>query len=181
MRTESGRLTAGEKRSSNKTDDAIPVKACPECTMVYERIYTECPYCGFKPEPALRSSPEQVDGDLMELSPEILAQMRGNIDEVDMDPEEYRLQLIQKRMPEIGQLAAMKRHRLRKEAQYELRDRMKLWGGYQEAQGRTTREAQKLFFFRFGIDIMSAQALGDKDAKALLEKIEGELKCPSNQ
>jgi len=170
-------LDRREKKSRGTPDDVIPVKACPECTMVYERVYTECPYCGFKPIPQERSSPEQVDGDLMELSPEVLAQMRGAVAEVDMEPEEYRLHLIKKRVPEVGQLAGMKRHRLRKEAQHELRDTMKLWGGHAEAEGRSTREAQKLFFFRFGVDIMSAQALSDKDAKVLLEKIEKDMKC----
>lgn len=169
-------LDRKEKKSKSKPDDVIPVKACPECTMVYERTHIECPFCGYKPVPAERSSPAQVDGDLMELSPEVLAQMRGTLAEVDMDPEEYRLQLIQKRVPQIGQLAAMKRHRVRKETQHELRDIMKLWGGHIEAEGKSTREAQKLFWFKFGIDVMSAQALSDKDATALKEKIEGDLR-----
>ena len=56
-------LDQREKRASNKPDDVIPVRACPECTMVYEKTHIACPYCGFKPVPAERSSPEQVDGD----------------------------------------------------------------------------------------------------------------------
>lgn len=168
-------LDRRDKRASKKVDDAIPVRACPECTMVYERTHVECPFCGFKPIPAERSAPEQVDGDLCELPPEVLAQMRGAVAEVDMDPEEYRLTLTQKHMPQIGQLAAMKRHRLRKEAQHELRETMKLWGGKIEATGKSTREAQKLFWFKYGIDVMSAMALGDKEAIQLKERIEDDL------
>ena len=87
-------LDRREKRKSNKIDDGvIPVKSCPSCTSVYERIYSSCPFCGYKPIPATRSGPEFVDGDLLELDPAVLAEMRGEVERVDMSPEAYRAEL----------------------------------------------------------------------------------------
>lgn len=168
-------LARREKRSSNNNDDAIPVKACPQCTGVYERVYAECPFCGFKPKPMARSGPEQVDGDLMELSPEALAEMRGEVDKIDMDPDAHRAECALKRMPQIGQLASVKRHVERQEAQAALRSSIAWWGGYQRAQGREDSESYRRFYFKFGIDVLSAQALGTKDALTLAERINTHL------
>jgi len=168
-------LSRRDKRNSSSPDDAIPVKACPQCTGVYERVYAECPFCGFKPLPMARSGPEQVDGDLMELSPEALAEMRGEVDRVDMDPDAHRAECAAKRMPQIGQLASVKRHVERQEAQTALRASIAWWGGYQRAQGREDSESYRRFYFKFGTDVLSAQSLGTKEALALAERINTHL------
>ncbi len=168
-------LARREKRSSSTPDDAIPVKACPQCTGVYERVYAECPFCGFKPLPMARSGPEMVDGDLMELSPEALAEMRGEVDRVDMDPDAHRAECALKRMPQIGQMASVKRHVERQEAQEALRHSIAWWGGYQRAQDRPDSESYRRFYFKFGTDVLSAQSLGTKDALALAERVNTHL------
>ena len=80
-------LDRRERRSSGPSD-AIPLRACANenadgmgtpCASVYPRYLKTCPYCGFYPEPAERSAPEFVDGDLHELTPETLAAMRGKV------------------------------------------------------------------------------------------------------
>ena len=119
-------LDRREKRSRQTPSDVIPVKACPQCTGVYERIYAECPYCGFKPVPAQRSGPEFVDGSLCELDAATLVAMRGAVAEVDKDADQYRAELMAKRVPQIGQLAHVKRHVERQEAQKELRGNLAL-------------------------------------------------------
>jgi len=73
-------LDARERRPKLKDpDDEIPLRYCPSCTQPYERILVACPYCGHHPVPVGRDKPEYVDGDLAEMSPELLAEMRGEI------------------------------------------------------------------------------------------------------
>jgi superfamily II DNA or RNA helicase len=160
-------LDRREKRSSRPADDVIPVKACPQCTGVYERVYPSCPFCGFKPVPVIRSGPEFVDGDLVELDAETLARMRGEVEKVDATLEDARMEAIAKRMPQIGQLAHVKRHAKRQGAQQTLREALALWGGYQRAAGRSDSEGWRRFYFKFGVDVLSAQALGESEAATL--------------
>ena len=164
-------LDRREARSKKNDPDAIPVKACPECTAIYERIYKACPYCGFEPIPSIRSAPEHVDGDLHELDPETLKRMRGEIEEATMTAEEKRLELAMKHVPYAGQLGGVNKHKERLIALNELRDQMAWWGGYHTAKGRPDSEIQRRFYFKFGIDVLSAQALRTKEAIDLRDRV----------
>lgn len=163
-------LDRREKRSNN-TDNKIPIRGCPECTRAYLRILRSCPHCGFTPIPALRSKPEFVDGDLLELNPETIARMRGEITHVDKPVEIYRAELQNKHTPYIGQLAHVKRHLKRQEVQAALRFSLAWWGGYQRHRGRHDSESYRRFYFMFGIDALSAQSLKTAEAVELTEKI----------
>ncbi len=162
----------GKKKSE---DDAIPVKACPECMSVYERVYKRCPFCGYESLPMARSAPEFVDGDLEEIDPLILAEMRGEVAKLDMDKEAYRLELFQKRVPQIGQMALVKKHVEKQAAQTHLREKIALWAGYQRYFGRPDSESYRRFYFAFGVDVLSAQALGTGQAYELAAKIDQNL------
>lgn len=154
-------LNRREAGSSSKRDpDAIPVRACynPECMAVYEAIYKQCPYCGTVHIPQSRSGPEFVDGDLTELDPFVLQQMRGEITKIDQD--------ILSDNTLIGNSIA-KNHRLRKEAQSYLRESIMWWAGKQESLGRDLSEIYRRFYFKFGVDIMTAQTLGRREAAEL--------------
>lgn len=164
-------LDRRERRGSTPPSDMIPVKACPSCTAVFERIYKSCPFCGFVAEPAGRSSPEQVDGDLIELNADVLARMRGDIERVDMDANLYRADLVARRVPHIGQLANVKRHVKNQESQETLREFMAIWGGYERADGKCDSEIHRTFYFTFGVDMMTAQTLKSRDAVELNERI----------
>ncbi len=147
-------LNRREKRGRQLQTDAIPLRTClsPECLQPYERHLIACPYCGTAPTPAGRSAPELVDGDLVELDADTLASLRSAIARVDAAPR-----FPMGAAPEV--IGSIKRsHRERQEAQAELREVMSLWGGYQKHIGRSDREAWKLFFLRFGVDVRSAQA-----------------------
>ena len=159
-------------RRSNGVSDAIPTKTCPECTAVYERIHVVCPYCGYVNVPDARATPEQVDGDLYELDPATLAKMRGDIEHVDASPEAYRAYLQAKGCPAIGVVSNIKAHKRQYDSQQRLRQTLALWGALQRQMGRSDQESYRRFYFRFGIDILSAQALGDKDATDLKNLIE---------
>lgn len=163
-------LDRRERRSRSAPTDVIPTRACPQCTGVYERIYSACPYCGHAPQPATRSDPVHVDGDLFELDEATLKRMRGEINTIDAAPRYPR-----DAAPEVMG-GIKKRHEARQRAQAELRDAMALWSGWQTHEGRPLAEQYRRFFFRYGIDQATAQTLGAPEAEALLERISDDLK-----
>lgn len=164
-------LDRREKRRSSAPTDVMPVKACPKCTGVFERIHKVCPFCGHYAEPVERSGPEFVDGDLCELDAATLATMREAVEAVDREPEAVRAAAAAKRMPVIGQLAHVKRHMVRKEAQAELRAEIALWAGVQRSKGREDSESYRRFYHTFGVDVLGAQALGTVEAAALADQL----------
>lgn len=171
-------LDRRERRSSGKSD-AQTIRAClnPECGAVYERFRDACPYCGTPvPPPAERSRPEFVDGDLFELDPAMLEQMRGAVARVDMTPEAYREQLCRQGVPQIGIMANVKRHIERQETIGTLREAMAVWAGYERAAGLSDREIFRKFYIEHGHDWMTAQTLKRDDALGLSERVMGSIK-----
>jgi DNA repair protein RadD len=168
-------LSRRDKRAANE-ETPEPVRSCPNCTGVYKRYLPACPYCGFKPIPTQRNAPEFVDGDLCELDAATLAAMRDNVAAVDMPKEDYRLSLVSKGVPLVGQLANVKRHTARQEAQKILRESIAWWGGFQRALGRLDSESYKRFYFLFDTDVLTAQILKPNEALKLEEKINLKLR-----
>jgi len=166
-------LDPREKRST-RVREVTTVKTCPTCLAVYGRVNLQCPYCGNKPEPVRRSSIEQVEGDLIELDPAVLAQMRHALQQVDKAPEELRMELQRKGVPLAGVMANVKRQRERQATQKQLRDMIALWGGYRTAEGKSISEAQRYFYIKFGVDVLTAQTLGAVEAQELLEKVKND-------
>lgn len=166
-----------ERTGKNKPVDDIPTTTClnPECVSVYERTYKACPYCGHVNVPAFRSGPEYVDGDLTELDAATLAEMRGEINKVNMSVDEAREYMLANWVPKIAITPGIKRHIARQEMQAALRESIAWWGGYQRAAGRDDSESYKRFYWKFGIDVLSAQALNTKDAQTLALKINDDL------
>ena len=165
-------LDRRDRRAKSGPTDAIPVRTCinTACLSVYERVLGACPYCGTAPPPpASRGAPEQVDGDLFELDVLVLAQMRGEIARIDR--------------PAIAPHGASgpirgaieRSHWERQQAQKLLREALALWGGWQLHQGRDLAEAQRRFFFRYGVDVGTAATLSATEANALHAQVTGEL------
>ena len=121
--------------------------------------------------PAARSGPEFVDGDLNELDAATLAAMRGQVVNVNMTGPEYLAASGACHLPQIAAMSAAKQFRLKQEAQKELHLAIALWGGAQRALGRPDSESYRRFYFMFGIDVLSAQALGRADAENLTGRI----------
>lgn len=165
-------LAGGSDSSKGKDPDAIPLRHCvnPLCPGgVYERYHVECPHCGTKADPTQRSKPEQVDGDLVELDPAVIQQMLGEVARVDGDvkiPHGVALPV---------SLAIRKNHYNRQQAQHGLRHAMSIWGGWWSSKGFSDRQIAKRFFLVYGIDTLSAQALGSPDAAALTARITADL------
>ena len=169
-------LDAGCNRRASRDDQEIALRECPQCTQPYLRVNKACPYCGFKPVPQARSSPEQVDGDLVEMDAEALSALRNRISVVDEGIESYRQRLIDRGAPGIGVAGHTNRHRRWQESQSELRDAIALWGGYQRSQGNDDSESYRRFYLKFGVDVLSAQSLKEKEADALADTVRAELR-----
>lgn len=165
-------LDRREKGSKAKRDpDAVPMKACIECTAMYEAIYSACPFCGHVHVPASRSGPEFVDGDLTELDPSTLAKMRGEVARIDSPANTAANKLLKAGGSHGAAAGIFNNHVERQEAQTVLREAIALWAGHQRALKRPDSESYRRFYFAFGIDVMTAQALGKAAAKSLSVKI----------
>lgn len=172
-------LDRREKAARKERDpDLIPTATCQSCTAVFEATHDSCPFCGHVNVPVGRSKPEQVDGNLLELDPSVLAQMRGEIERIDEDPGMLRRRMEAAGAPGVAVGGAVKNHRRRQEAQSKLRETIAIWAGHQRAANRSDSESYKRFFWRYGVDVMGAQALGTREAEELATKIaEDLLKC----
>jgi len=152
------------ERRSRAASDLPPLRVCLSCTGAYDRVLAACPYCGEAWVPAERSTPAQVDGDLAELSPEALQRLRGDVDRPLVVPYGAA--------PEVVG-AVRKRHREAQEAQQALRAAMAEWAGrYSTATDAATVSAlQRRFYLTYGLDVLSAQALGRREADELRERL----------
>lgn len=172
--------------------DAIPSTECQNvkgfmdgagvwkepCGQPYERFHTECPHCGFKNPPkdgGGRSDPESVDGDLFELSDEVLALMRGEVSKADMPPDEYARYLADTGLRQVYLAKNVRAHAEAQEARSRLRELMAQFGGIHHAGGRTDREIQKLFFLTFGVDVLTAMAMSRADAEKLAARVDAHV------
>lgn len=163
-----------EKRSSGPSD-AVPQRVCLNpnahglgivCMSTYSRLLKCCPFCGFYPEPAARTGPEFVDGDLFELTAETLAAMRGKVADIDGAPR------VPMHLDGLAAAGYQKNHYNRQVAQHALREQIALWAGWKTHQGLDQSQSFRAFWHTFGIDVMSAQALGKPEAEALTAKIQ---------
>jgi len=159
-------LWQDETRKANGNPDAVPVRVCPECLLTYEAVVFACPYCGAAHVPAGRSSPDQVDGVLSEMSLELLATLRAGA---------AKIQAAEPAIPcgasEIVAAGIRARHRRNQAAQASLSDAMQRWGGMRLAAGDDDTAMQARFLYRFGTDVMSAQGLSERAALELRDEI----------
>jgi superfamily II DNA or RNA helicase len=159
-------LWQDQTRKTAGNPDAVPVRVCPECLLTYEAVVFKCPYCGAVHVPAGRSSPDQVDGVLSEMSLELLATLRAGAD---------KIQAAEPAIPygasAIVAAGIKARHRRNQAAQASLSDAMQRWGGMRLAAGDSDAAMQARFLFRFQVDVMSAQGLAERAALELRDAI----------
>lgn len=168
-------LDRRDKRASTAATDVIPLRVCasPTCLRPYERFYKACPFCGHEPPVAGRSSPAQVEGDLAELDPAVLAALRGAVDAVDQSVSDMAAAMRDARAQPMWITKQAKYHVDRQAGQAMLRGAMARWDAVPLPPGCGTSEADRLFYLRFGgIDRLSAMALGPNDAWALAERVD---------
>lgn len=161
------RIWSLDGRSARSLNDGVlPVRGCLNCSQIYEAYYKACPYCGHVPVRPDRSAPEFVDGHLEELDDAALAALRQAVHFTD-------------RPLPIGDdpITGAKRKLLQEKqrSQAELRFAMTMWGGWRTGLGEDLSNAQARFFHQFGMDILTAQALGAREAQELRARIAKEM------
>jgi len=161
---------SGTEKGSRRVSDTVLQKICTECTQPYEAYHLACPSCGAVPEVFERATPKQVDGDLVSLDVEALDALFSGYAAANQTSEEYALGQVARNVPPIGRSNDLKAHRARLERRKVLRELVGWWMGAQP-EDRDTREKQKRFFLRFGVDVMTAYTLNAKDTDALCELI----------
>lgn len=171
-------------RKSKGADDAEKTTNClnPLCLAVYPRAKPACPYCGSKREQGGGGgarSIKTVDGDLLELDPETLAAMRGEVANALPDLETYRNRLSAQGLPHTHVLGQAKHHFARLQAAANLRDAMAWWAGEKRAAGQQDAEVYRRFYLTFGVDMLSAQTLDRAGMEALAARIDEKLTAPS--
>ncbi len=150
----------------DKPEIEIPIRQCMnfECLAIFEGFTKTCPYCGWKPERNAdrkhATHPEQVEGNLVEYSEELINQLQGEADKLLQEPF-YGMSVF-----------AQQNTRKRKDAQLNLRDKISKWAGYyKDIHGSTDEEIYLRFYHTYGIDILTAQTLRPKAANELNERI----------
>ena len=157
------------ERRSKGASDAESLRVCTKCFKPFKRVMTACPHCGAEiPPPAGRAGPEQVDGDLALLSPEVLAALRADLPESEAG---YRERLMATGLPEVPLRANMKRHRERLDALAALRLEMAVWSGRLHADGMSDREIHKAWWLAWGGTVYDALSLSRVDAIALTARV----------
>lgn len=164
-------LDRREKKRSATADDAIPLRVCVQCFEPYEAINRLCPNCGHYPEPATRAAPEMVDGDLAEMTPDVLAALRGQVAYADRSVDQERQRLAATGLHHVGVLSGAKHHAETLEARAALREVMAAWGGKWHARGNSDEQIQRRFWHVFGVDVLTAQTLKRAESQALYERI----------
>jgi DNA repair protein RadD len=165
-------LARAERKARNAPSDAIPLRTClnPECFQPSPRTLIVCPHCGTPaPAPAGRALPENVDGDLVLLDPAAMAALIGEVARVDGPPPN-----VSGSKPPVAR-GILRNHDDRQKAQNRLRERMAVWGGWRIHVHGDQRQAQREFFHKFGIDVMTAQTLGVREAVSLYERVHCDL------
>lgn len=159
------------ERRTGKSEPST-VRVCTACAAVYERFRDACPDCGEPvPKPAQRSGPEFVDGDLYELDPDVLAQMRNEVVGARETPEAMRDRLTAQHVPVPGVMANVKRQKERLDALVRLDLKLAEWAGYRRAEGLSDSEIFRKFYLTYGVSWLEAQALKAADADKLRERI----------
>lgn len=159
----------GKDKSSRGESDTIPQVVCTNCTQVYPAYLKPCPYCGASKEPAGRSSPGQVDGDLRELDVDAMAALFEKMERAEMKREQFEVDLVTRNVPPIGRPRQLRAHEHAKYRRNVLRNLIGWWVGMQD--GRDLGEIHRRFYFRFGVDIATAHTLDATGTDQLIQTI----------
>ena len=151
-----------------------PFRTCEFCSAVYERFLDVCPECHQPPTRAKRNDPDLVDGDLTELTPEILYTLGARVrreNNLYLDIERWRQRGVKKVW--MGPKIRAKK-RLINTRRVLLRA-MQQWAGLEKQNGLSRKQRYKKFYVDFGVDVMTSQVLDEKETLRLLAAVNQEI------
>ena len=165
-------LDRREKRAKKEPDpEDVELTVCKGCSRPYEKVYSICPHCGCEPVvvTAVRSI-EQVDGDLMLLDRDKLAELRAATELPS--PADVAQRTADVAGKNAGAANAMRQIE-RIQTQQKLTETINRWAGIQRAKGRDDQQRYRRFFLTTGVEVLSALAQPRAAMENLTVKIEG--------
>ncbi len=145
------------------------------CNLPFDRILTECPYCGEKDAPRKpgdgggRPSPREVDGDLMLLDPETIRQMEANTHLEEPNSVAARVGAVAGRgAAEQAALRQIERINM----QRQLSEVIALWAGALRRNGWTDRTIHKQFYLDHDMTITDALAQPRAEMERTMEEVQ---------
>lgn len=167
-------LDRRKKRSIEEQNNILSLTNCLTCFEVYRAELLSCPHCGaVKPvgmgRPA--AAPVQIDDDLVELTPQTLAQLRGEIAQARKDSTEAMMDKFGTHAQGVIPMKWRKDHRQRKVALGTLDESISLWAGLMKSYGFDDEAIHSAFHKAYGMNILYARTLKKADAEKLTEKI----------
>lgn len=151
----------------------VPIKVCgnEECMQPFEGYQKECPFCGWEPEVGTkeRSRPEAVEGDLTLYTPQLLAQLRGEIERI-AGPVEMPYGL-----NDVARVGAQRTWEARQYAQNELASAIDEWAGhYHHGRGESLSTVYRRFWHTFGMDTLTALTQPGPKQREMAERVKHE-------
>lgn len=164
-------LDRRDRRAKKVDPEEIPLTVCRNCSRPYQRVFSCCPHCGHKPiiSPVGRSI-EQIDGDLILLDRDRLAELRAAIDLESPASVGGRVGAV---AGPIAAKGAINNQIERIQMQQRLESAIAFWAGHQRALGRPDDESYRRFHITLGVDVLTALALPRVDMEKLATTIEG--------
>jgi superfamily II DNA or RNA helicase len=166
-------LDRRDKRAKREKDpEEIPLTACRACSKPYESVLPSCPHCGNVPEvlPQNRQSIEKIDGDLILLDREKLAEMRAA---VNLESPASVGARVFHAAGERAAKSAVENQIERIQTQKLLSDKIATWAAIQRFKKRSDQESYRRFYHAAGVDVLTALTLPRVEMQVLIEKIEG--------
>jgi hypothetical protein len=151
--------------------DDVRIRRCERCFRDFEGFEPACPYCGWEPARQAaeeRKRPDWARGDLELYSPDLLAELRGEVARIASAPPD---------MSYLGGGAsrgAAAQWEARRSAQSELAAAIDAWGGRAMAAGDSLRAANRRFYVTFGMDVLAALAQTGPAMFDLKRRVESE-------
>lgn len=172
------RRDARAKRAADPDD--IEITHCDTCRKPFFAFVRSCPHCGTPVATALPGegggrSIEQVDGDLMLLNADVLAQMRGQT-VLETAAQRGAQAAFASGRPIGSRIEALQMAKI--DAQRLLGDTIDLWAGQRVAAGDSVPEAYRRFYRTLGSDVLGVMHKDRSTADYLktLDVVQGWLK-----
>ena len=157
-------LLGRDKR--NAGGGGVPEKLCLKntCLKSYKAHLSVCPYCGEPaPLPTERGLPKMVAGEVALYDDEVMRKLRGEAGKIEGKP------ILPYNAPMHVKAVVLERHHEKVRGQMNLRRAMDEWSHRQGAL--TQPEKERLFFYTFGMDALTAMTLNGKESEELAAKI----------
>lgn len=160
------------------TINLIRICSNVECNTPYDRLLTECPWCGAEAFSnggggGGKIGPAQVDGDLYLIDPEVLHQMEK---ETQLETPESVAKRVSIAAGGPAGIKAMKNQVERIKTQKKLSEVIAMYAGRQRTSyGLGDRAIHKKFYISFGMTITTALSEPKADMSHTIEKLENDL------